>query len=177
MHNDIYLNPGDWYFGLRQERLHTLLGSCVAITLWHPIRHIGGMCHYLLPERFAEAKLSLTDSDGRYANEALGQLLHALTSAHSRANEYQVKMFGGGDMFAHQAGSNSIGQRNIQAGVRLLQQQGFQLSSTDLGGPGHRKLCFDLATGVVWVRYHPQTVPTPPISKGKAHGHKSDGGR
>ena len=48
---DVFLQPGDFYFGEAGTRIRTLLGSCVAITLWHPILHIGGMCHIMLPER------------------------------------------------------------------------------------------------------------------------------
>lgn len=37
------LAPGDVVFETRPVRLRTLLGSCVAITFWHPHRRIGGM--------------------------------------------------------------------------------------------------------------------------------------
>ena len=49
--NEIFLQPGEFYFGDAATRIRTLLGSCVAITLWHPARMIGGMCHYMLPNR------------------------------------------------------------------------------------------------------------------------------
>lgn len=45
----VTLQPGEFHFGGANTRIQTLLGSCVAITLWHPIRRIGGMCHYMLP--------------------------------------------------------------------------------------------------------------------------------
>ena len=48
---EIFLQPGDFYFGDRDTRIRTLLGSCVSITMWHPRLHVGGMCHFMLPER------------------------------------------------------------------------------------------------------------------------------
>src|SRR5439155_18563598 len=42
---EIFLQPGEWYFGDADTRIRTLLGSCVAITMWHPRRCLGGMCH------------------------------------------------------------------------------------------------------------------------------------
>ncbi|MBL8511280.1 MAG: chemotaxis protein CheD, partial [Betaproteobacteria bacterium] len=48
---DIFLQPGEFYFGDADTRIRTLLGSCVSITMWHPTRRIGGMCHYMLPTR------------------------------------------------------------------------------------------------------------------------------
>jgi len=46
---EVVLGPGDLYFGDRRTRIRTLLGSCVAVTLWHPKAQIGGMCHYMMP--------------------------------------------------------------------------------------------------------------------------------
>ena len=48
---EIFLQPGEFYFGEGKTRVRTLLGSCVAITLWHPRLHLGGMSHYVLPNR------------------------------------------------------------------------------------------------------------------------------
>ncbi len=45
----VVLRPGDFHFGGGHTRISTLLGSCVSITLWHPRRLIGGMCHYMMP--------------------------------------------------------------------------------------------------------------------------------
>ena len=30
------IHPGEWYFGNEYESLYTVLGSCVALSLWHP---------------------------------------------------------------------------------------------------------------------------------------------
>jgi chemotaxis protein CheD len=57
--------PGQWHFGPEQITVKTLLGSCVALTLWHPQRRIGGMCHYLLPDRKREPGQPL---QGRFAS-------------------------------------------------------------------------------------------------------------
>ena len=34
----LFLMPGQWYFGGKASELRTLLGSCVAVTLWHPAK-------------------------------------------------------------------------------------------------------------------------------------------
>ena len=48
---NVYLPAGKFHFGGGNVRVHTLLGSCVAITVWHPLKRVGGICHYLLPTR------------------------------------------------------------------------------------------------------------------------------
>ena len=72
---DIFLQPGEWYFGGRDTRIRTLLGSCIAITLWHPRLQVGGMCHFLLPSR-SSLHPPATPLDGRYGDEAVAALVH-----------------------------------------------------------------------------------------------------
>ena len=48
---EIFLNPGEYAFGTELDRIRTILGSCVAVTFWHPGLRLGAMCHYLLPAR------------------------------------------------------------------------------------------------------------------------------
>lgn len=148
---DITLKPGEFHFGGGRTRIHTLLGSCVAITLWHPTKLIGGMCHYLLSTRGLNQRLS----EGHYADEAVQLFLHEIRRAHTRPQEYEVKLFGGGNMFEalrDRGGAVNVSQSNIQSGALLLRQHGFRIKATDVGGNGHRKIYLELWNGDVWVQ-------------------------
>ena len=150
---DVFLQPGDFYFGDRETRVRTLLGSCVAITLWHPQFLLGGMCHYLLPgdrQNTKDRKL-----DGRYADAALELFMQEIRNSGTHPSEYTVKMFGGGNQFAGQKGigHQNIPEKNIQTGKKLLLHHGFKLSSHHLGGNGHRNVIFDIWSGYVWVQH------------------------
>ncbi len=143
--------PGDFYFGGGQTRISTLLGSCVSITLWHPRKRIGGMCHYMLTER---AGLSRSDPDGRYASEAFALFLQHVEAAGTRPGEYQAKLFGGGNMFTGgTTGTMDIGPRNIDYGRKLLASKNIALVAEHVGGSGRRKLHFDLWSGDVWLAF------------------------
>jgi chemotaxis protein CheD len=148
---DINLAPGEFYFGGGRKRIHTLLGSCVAITMWHPQRSIGGMCHYLLATRGLSQRLT----QGHYADEAVQLFLHAIDKASTRPREYEVKLFGGGDMFhvqGQRAGLINVSHSNIERGAQLLLEHGFTIKSSDLGGTSHRKIYLELWNGDVWVQ-------------------------
>lgn len=150
---DVLLKPGEFYFGDSDTRMRTLLGSCVAITLWHPQFRIGGMCHYLLPEdRMANKDNQL---DGRYADKALQLFVHEIRNAGTHPCEYEVKMFGGGNQFNGHEFTNmsKIPEQNIQTGKKLLLHHGFKLSSFHLGGNGHRNVILDNWSGHVWVQH------------------------
>jgi chemotaxis protein CheD len=147
---DYFLQPGEVYFGDADTRIRTLLGSCVAVTWWHPTQHIGGMCHYLLPTR-PQRDMTLPVPDGRYAEEAFGLALDYIQQAGTPPQDYQVKMFGGGDVLKHTGGS--VGARNIAFARTWLAAHGFRVSHEHLAGHGFRNIIFDIATGDVWVRY------------------------
>jgi len=154
---DIFLQPGEFYFSDRETRIRTLLGSCVAITLWHPRLQIGGMCHYLLPMHHNNGEKS--EFDGRYANDAIAMFMQEIDKAHTRPFDYEVKMFGGGNQFPGQSTNNriSVPDNNIQIGRSLLKQHGFTIKAEHLGGTGHRNVIFDVWSGHVWMRHIAKT--------------------
>ena len=148
---DVHLNPGDFRFAGGGTRLHTVLGSCVAITLWHPGKGIGGMCHYLLPGRHPATEG--TELDGRYAGDAVQLFLRELRRHGTEPREYTVKVFGGADQFPHLDGPlTGVAGQNSRIGLDLLEQHGFSVSIREVGGHGSRRIIFDLRTGYVWLR-------------------------
>jgi chemotaxis protein CheD len=150
----IFLTAGEFHFGAAPLQLATLLGSCVTVTLWHPHRLIGGMCHFLVPRRErTRGTMHHSKLDGHFAEEAFLLFDQALSRTHSRPEEFQAKLFGGGDMFPDMSMSIDIGALNIDAARRLLRQRSIPLLAEHAGGAGHRRLVFDLATGEVQLRF------------------------
>ena len=151
----VVLSPGDFHFGGGHTRISTLLGSCVSITLWHPKKRVGGMCHYMMTTRERPAASDTNSAlDGRYGGEAFEMFLLHVRAANTRASEYQAKLFGGANMFTGTpAGHMEIGARNIELGRQLLVANHITLMSEHVGGSGRRKLHFDLWTGDVWLAF------------------------
>jgi len=150
---EIFLQPGEFYFGEEKTRIRTLLGSCVAITLWHTRLRIGGMAHYMLPQRPNRSKDQ--PLDGRYAEEVMLMFQRELQETRTRPGEYQVKLFGGGRMFAYAQKAKrhvDVSDRNVEIGRQLIAQHGFKILAEDLGGDGHRNVVFDLWSGDVWLK-------------------------
>jgi chemotaxis protein CheD len=156
---ETHLNPGEWFFGGGDLRVRTLLGSCVAATFWHPTRLIGGICHYLLPER-ADGVVG-PDLDGKYGTEALTLMAQEVLRAGTKPPEYVVKLFGGGDMFPglDQKSFGNVGAKNVVHGQRVLSRLGFTISVENVTGRGYRTLHFDLPTGEVWMRFRGIEAP------------------
>lgn len=156
---DIFLQPGDFYFGDSQTRIRTLLGSCVAITIWHPKKHIGGMCHYMLPRRPRHKSSDILD--GRYAEDVMQLFMQELKRTKTKPFEYTAKLFGGGNMFSQinkKTAHKQISTQNIDFGRNVMTQYGFKVHAEDMGGAGHRNIVFDVWSGDVWVRRPGQTL-------------------
>ena len=150
--NDVierFLQPGEIMAGNAKHRVRTLLGSCVSITLWHPVHKYGAMSHFLLSARNAPPGTL----DARYGEEALCLMLRELRRAQVAPGECVGKIFGGGNMFP-EIGSDlpNVGRRNGEAARQLLGAPGIPVVSERLFGVGHRQIVFDIASGHVWAR-------------------------
>ncbi|MDO9316673.1 MAG: chemotaxis protein CheD [Gammaproteobacteria bacterium] len=181
---EIYLQPGEYWFGDEDTRIRTILGSCVAITLWHPHKRIGGMCHFMLPARNHQSRAGPAPTmapDGRYGDEAVRLLCEEIERSGSCATEFEAKLFGGGRMFRpgpqrlHRPGAmtrdsatDSIHDRNIEAGRELMRRHGIRVVAEHLGGLGHRQVVFDIWSGHAWMKHTP--LPAETVSQLEEHG-------
>ncbi|OHC68149.1 MAG: hypothetical protein A2045_10720 [Rhodocyclales bacterium GWA2_65_20] len=164
---EFVLQPGKFFFGDEPVRVSTLLGSCVAITMWHPLARIGGICHFMLPYAHGHAA---GGQEGKYADDALRLFLGRIEAHGTRPPDYQVRLFGGGRQICGLAAdeARSVGRQNIDAGRRLLGDNGFSICGEDLAASGYRKLTFDLASGETRVRRGAQSLCTPDACAMKA---------
>ncbi|MBI5926036.1 MAG: chemotaxis protein CheD [Aquabacterium sp.] len=153
----VFLLPGQWYFGHTGATVKTLLGSCIAVTLWHPKRHMGGMCHFLLPTRPRTPDGSL---DGRFGDEAVELLAHEIKKSGTKTQDYEVHLYGGADTMPDQAKVKfNIGERNVEKAWEIIDKYGFQLQCVDVGGNEPRNVTIDLTNGqVVLRRGNPHTA-------------------
>jgi chemotaxis protein CheD len=150
----VFLNPGDFVFGEPGTHVHTVLGSCIAICLWHPVLRIGGMCHFVFPFRPSGESKS-EELDGRYGEEAMKMFDLALKLHQTNYKEYRAKIFGGANMFRQTTGFKDvlIGKKNADKAMQLLMNRGASVTVVHVGEQGHRRIAMDVTTGDVWVKY------------------------
>lgn len=158
---EVYLQPGDWFWGEDRVRIKTLLGSCVAICVWHPKLKLGGMTHCLLPTRgllatedYSKEYIPDSELSGRYVDEVLEIFFRAMLRAGTRPQDYAFKVFGGGKMFEFSDKSGvTVGERNLQMLRSILAREGIAIAAQHVGGSGHRHVIFELWNGDCWVRH------------------------
>jgi chemotaxis protein CheD len=137
----VFLRPGDWFFGRGDQRVSTLLGSCIAVVMWSPRLNLGGMCHCLLPRRSAGAP-NKNLSEGHYVEEALAWLSGRFSALHCQSKDIEVVLAGGGS-----TNNSDIGQSNVVCAQEWLAGRSFKLMQQDVGGRVVRRLTFNLTDG------------------------------
>ncbi|KPC55104.1 chemotaxis protein CheD [Amantichitinum ursilacus] len=160
MHS-IFVMPGEIWFGPAPGRIHTLLGSCLAMTVWHPGQRVGGLCHFLLPTS-GRARQPGQLLNPRYGDDAMDALLSYMQDARLPAREFEYKLFGGGSFMSLPRRNNTpVGVKNIAGARGWLQRQGLSATVEDVGGEESRRIVLDLDTGAVWVHYAGIAPPAP----------------
>ena len=137
--------------------LTTLLGSCVAACIWDSPQQVGGMNHFLLPDRGAHSV-----SCGVHAMELLINDLLKLGASRSRM---QAKLFGGA-WIRH--GLTDIGDQNASFAERFLADEGIALVGSSMRGDRGRRVQFWPMTGRARLSFMDRNDPvpvSPPITR------------
>jgi chemotaxis protein CheD len=120
----------------------TLVGSCVAVTLWSRRSRVGGMNHYLLPRHHGQ------EGSPRYGDTAM-EMLIACMQRHGCANgDLEAGIYGGATILAVPSGG-PLGDQNVQMAWRILRARGVRVLDEQVGGRVARRVTLDVASGEV----------------------------
>ncbi|BAI72984.1 chemotaxis protein [Azospirillum sp. B510] len=114
----------------------TTLGSCVAACIHDPVRGIGGMNHFMLPDVPA-SELEGEGLAAHYGSVAMARLIKSLLTAGAEHGRLQVKLFGGGRVIDS---SYDIGGLNSRFALEYVRAERLILAGHDLGGDSARRL-------------------------------------
>ncbi|CAN8139285.1 chemoreceptor glutamine deamidase CheD [Thiomicrorhabdus sp. 6S2-11] len=141
--------PGEFYVTKDNERIETVLGSCIAACVRDPIAGLGGMNHFMLPvDKSAAAASELSDAN-RYGNYAMENLVNALLSRGAKRERLEFKLFGGGRIMASMT---NIGWYNIGFAFDYIYTEGFKIVAQDIGDVFPRKVIYYPNSGRARVR-------------------------
>jgi chemotaxis protein CheD len=127
------------------SRLTTIVGSCVAVTLYSSRRRVGMLSHVVLPKARGGG-----DNPAKFADTAIPYMISTLQREGVLLSELTAKLAGGACMFGDSQFAR-IGESNVQATIEALESAGIGIAGRDGGGNSGRRVCFDLATGQVTV--------------------------
>ena len=148
----LILSPGEVYFGNNHKKIQTLLGSCVAISVWHAKHRVGGMCHYLIAEQNNKDKFM--QNNYRYGANCLNYLLEKM-SLYPPIREFELRIYGGSNMY-DKAISPNIGEDNVAFAKSWAASLQLTFIEEDILGKDSRTLVLNLLTGKTSLKKYPQ---------------------
>jgi chemotaxis protein CheD len=139
-----YLAPGRLYASADRVCVTTILGSCVAVCLYDPDHHVGGINHFLLP-------FGLPPSP-RFGDAAVPLLIESVLAQGAHRPTLRAKLFGGACVLEAFRSEDPLGAQNVRVARARLQAEHIPIVAEDTGGDHGRKLLFEPQTGDAWVR-------------------------
>ncbi len=144
----LYLKPGEVVISLDPILVSTILGSCVAVTMFSLETGLGAICHAMLPNNLKHG------NDFFYVDTAV-HYLHRKMIEYGGDSKLVIKLFGGAQVLAGGASltpMQSVGEQNIRQATQSLAWLGLPIAKADTGGQVGRKLFFSMKTGDVYLR-------------------------
>lgn len=133
----------------RDVTFSTVLGSCISACVRDRAANVGGMNHFLLAEQSGAAR-DRYGASARYGAFAMEQLINKVLSQGSGCKtNLEIKIFGGGKI---SSALDDIGAKNIEFVRQFLADEGYAVTSQDLGGTYARRVLFKPWSGRAFVR-------------------------
>ena len=131
------------------------LGSCLGITVYDPMKKVGGLLHIMLPDSKIDP-VKAVSAPFMFVDTGVPRLFQAVYNLGAERSRLAVKVAGGAQLL-DEKGVFNIGERNQQALSGLLARNGYAIHVRDVGGLSSRTLRMDLTTGKI-------TIQTPGIN-------------
>lgn len=155
----VYVLPGEVKASTAPTRFVTILGSCVAVCLYDPVRRVGGINHFLLPGPPPEGEREPL----RWGEASIKALFEQVLGLGASTRFLQAKIFGGAQISTRDVpGQFRIGERNVELALAEVGRRGVELRNKSVGGHTGLKIAFESHTGMVWVKELSRTVPPEP---------------
>ena len=153
-----YLFPGYVFASRKPYVVDTILGSCVAVTLWDDVLRFGSINHFMLPRWNGEGEPTF-----KYGDVAIAEIVKLMEYMGSDKEHLKAKVFGGSEITSPKSVYN-IGERNVNTARQTLLDYDIPVVSFSIGGGLGRKLVFNSYTGEVLIKFIQKGVETAPTN-------------
>ncbi len=143
---EVIVNMGQIAAGQTPARMKAVLGSCVGLAFYHARLRKGILAHVVLADSAGR-----DGPPGKFADTAVPFMLKLLSDSGVPTHGLTAKFAGGANMFGN-GGPLKVGEANVEAVTRQLQQKGIRLAGTHVGGNKGRRIIFDCSNGELTVQ-------------------------
>ena len=157
-----HLDPKECFISRTPTLVSTVLGSCVAVTMFEPKLVMGGVCHAFLPRHSEYADVRISERCA-FMDTALDYMFEEFAKQGADLEIMEFKLFGGGGEkfggelppLGTELSSVNVAARNVVVAREVFRKKGLRFSAEDVGGSFGRKLLFLTHTGGAWIKRWP----------------------
>jgi chemotaxis protein CheD len=149
----IYLKPGELCISKAPALVTTILGSCVAVTMYQPGIGVSAICHTpqpSCPKQSTECPKHCVNKY-HYVSCVIPEMLAHMEAVGAKREAIEVKLFGGSAMLS-MAANRSVGWKNIDTAMTVIRRCRLDLKAHQVGGRRGRKIVFNTHTGDVMLQ-------------------------
>lgn len=121
------------------------IGSCVVVVLFDENCKHGGMAHIMLPDKAPEKENTVT---GRYAQNAICQLIDELTAHGVNTKKLNAVVVGGGNVLKRE--NDTICINNLKSVSQLLEKNKIEVVAGSVKGTERKSVRFDIQNGLIF---------------------------
>lgn len=126
------------------------LGSCLGISAYDPIKHVGGIVHVMMPTSTLNPEKAKANPY-MFIDTGIPAFFRELYEAGGVKRQIVVKVAGGAKVHNNDGDRFAIGKKNFIMLRKIFWKNGVLIDSADVGGSCARTMYLDLSNGRVWL--------------------------
>jgi chemotaxis protein CheD len=127
------------------------LGSCLGVTVWDPLRHIGGMLHAQLPIAQLNPDRAKTHP-ALFVDLGIPMLIEAAVKLGAEKRRLRIVVAGGANMTASMANDLfNIATRNLTSLRKVCWRDSLLIAAEDTGGVLPRTMTLSFIDGTITI--------------------------
>jgi len=132
------------------------LGSCIGVTVYDPVVHVGALIHCMLPLSKMYPDKSNTNPY-MFVDTGVTQMLQAVYDLGAKRDRLIVKVAGGASLLDKKR-MFRIGERNFSVTRKVLWKNNLLIAAEDVGGSKSRTVILNMDTGKTTIKNKGQEV-------------------
>lgn len=132
------------------------LGSCIGVSVWDRVAHVGGILHFMLPESSLDPEKAQANPF-MFADTGIPALFKAAYALGAKKQQMKVIVVGGAQVLDQQ-GFFNIGKRNHMAIRKIFWKNNVMVDYENVGGNTNRTLKLAVRDGKTWLKVSGQGV-------------------
>ncbi len=136
---EYFLKPGYLVANTDDTIVRTVVGNCVAVTIFDRHQRFGGINHFIYPATRERRKAT-----PQYGNVAIPALFKLLLNLGANRGHLEAQIFGGA--YNRDLDDENLGEKNLAQARRMLIDLRVPVVSEDVGGSRGRKIVYHTGT-------------------------------